>query len=379
MKLNFFKPKTITPLPPFNKSGNRLILRKPTSFSSIEAPYGTETAEKLLIERDFGTRKTAVKLYYDSNKRLIGQKRENYQGDTLTDYTESRYTVRKKVNWDKYTISFSDVQSINYNPDSIINSAARYKIDIVEENGIEKPSINIMKYNTTREQNETFTENFSISNNQTFIKTKSVRSESGDLLELTTTSSENIPQKVANDEYLVLRGMPDEIAIKSLMRMLGKKEKLESLDDISLFYIKGDDINYMLGLALQEKNRLGVAILPTLGDNINTTAHELRHFRQHELKNKLKIQLWNKFFNKKEYNPRELQLALYFFKCRLQSCPFPVTWLTKNWYLKEGLERDAYRIGERFETEFQRRTKDLKKIFPMVTRHNIGIEATLPN
>ena len=57
--------------------------------------------------------------------------------------------------------------------------------------------------------------------------------------------------------------MPDEIAIKSLMRMLGKKEKLESLDDISLFYIKGDDINYMLGLALQEKNRLGVAILPT--------------------------------------------------------------------------------------------------------------------
>ncbi len=47
--------------------------------------------------------------------------------------------------------------------------------------------------------------------------------------------------------------------------------------------------------------------------------------------------------------------------------------------MASGLEKDAFRIGERFETDFQRRTKKLKEFFPMVTRHNMGLEPTLPN
>ncbi len=48
--------------------------------------------------------------------------------------------------------------------------------------------------------------------------------KNGDLLEIITKASENIPKEVANDEYMVLRGMPDEIAIKSLFRLFGKKK-----------------------------------------------------------------------------------------------------------------------------------------------------------
>lgn len=379
MKLNFFKPKIVNTLPPFNKGGNRIISRTPAKFSSSQAPFGTRRAERLLIEREFGNKRTDVRLFYDSDDRLIGQKRENYQGDTLLDYIESRYTVRKKSSWDKYIISLSDVQSITYAPDNSIISGIRHKVDIVKENGIETPFLNIMKYHSTKNSDNTFSENFSISNEQNRIKTNSVRSESGDLLEITTTASENIPEEVANDEYLVLRGMPDEMAIKSLMRIFGKKERLENPDDIQLFYIKGDDIKYEQGVSLQDQNKVGVGILPTLGYNINTTSHEIRHFRQYELKNKLKKQLWNKFFNKKEFNPRELKLALYFFKCRLQECPFPVTSLTRRWYMASGIEKDAFRIGERYETDFQRRTDKLKELFPMVTRHNMGLEPTLPN
>ncbi len=377
MKLNFSKPKIINTIQDFNKGGNRIIMRKPAGFSSSEAPFGTKRAEVLLIERNFGNNKTNVNLYYDSNNRLIGQKRENYQGNTLIDYIESRYTVRKKSNWDKYIISLSDVQSITYNPDKTIKSAERHKVDIVQENGIKNPYINIMKYNASRTPENNFTEQFSITNEYNSIRTKSTRSENGDLLEIITKASENIPKEVANDEYMVLRGMPDEIAIKSLFRLFGKKERLENLDDIRLFYIKGDNINYAQGVALD--NKIGIGTLPTLGENINTTSHELRHFRQRELKNKLKTQLRNKFFNKKEFNPREFKLALHFLKCKLQKCPFPVTRITRRWYMASGLEKDAFRIGERFETDFQRRTKKLKEFFPMVTRHNMGLEPTLPN
>ncbi|MCM1003267.1 MAG: hypothetical protein NC408_02880 [Candidatus Gastranaerophilales bacterium] len=375
MKLQFFKPKIM----PFNKGGNRIILREPARFSSSKAPLGTKRAERILIKRDFGAKTTEVKLFYDSDERLIGQNRENKENDNITDYIESRYTVRKKVQSGKYLISLSDVQSINYAPDKSINSAVRHKVDIVKEKGIERPSINIIKYHATKNSDNNFAETFSIANQQNYIQTESVRSESGDLLEITTTASENIPEKVAKDEYLVLRGMPDEIAIKTLFRLLGKKENIENLDDINLFYIKGDDMNYEMGVSLQDQNKLGVATMPVLGYNINTTAHELRHFRQHELKNKLKKQLWNKFFNKKEYNSRELKLALYFLKCRLQECPFPVCALTRKWYMASGVEKDAYRIGDRFEADFQRRTKELKEFFPKVTRHNMGIEPILPD
>lgn len=377
MKLNFFKAKPITALLPFNKGGNRLVLREAAKFSSSEAPFGTKRAERLLIEREFGNKRTDVSLFYDSENRLIGQKRENYQRDTLIDHIESRYTVRKKVDKSKYTISLSDVQSITYNPDNTIHSAIRHKVDIVTEDGNETPHINIMKYNTIRTSENDFAEQFSITNEHNTIKTKSIRSENGDLLEITTIASENIPEEVANDEYMILRGMPDEIAIKSLFRLLGKKERLKNLDNIGLFYITGDNIRYEQGVSLD--NNIGIGILPTLGENINTTSHELRHFRQREFKNELKIQLWNKFFNKKEYNPRELKLALYFLKCKLQECPFPVMRLTRGWYMASGIEKDAFRIGERYEADFQRRTKKLKEFFPMVTRHNMGLEPTLPN
>ncbi len=379
MKVPFFKPKQITQIMPFNKGGNRIILREPARFSSSKAPLGTKRAERILIERDFGAKTTDVHLFYDSDGRLIGQNRENKENENITDYTESRYTVRKKVQSDEYLISLSDVQSINYAPDKSINSATRHKVDIVKEKEIDAPSINIIKYHATKSSDNNFAETFSITNQQNYIQTESVRSESGDLLEITTRASENIPDKVAKDEYLVLRGMPDEIAIKTLFRLLGKKENIENLDDINLFYIKGDDMNYGLGLSLQDQNKLGVATMPVLGYNINTTAHELRHFKQHELKNKLKKQIWNRFFNKKEYNSRELKLALYFLKCRLQECPFPVCTLTRKWYMASGGEKDAYRIGDRFEADFQRRTKELKKFFPKVTRHNMGTEPILPD
>lgn len=379
MKLRFFKPKQINQIMPFNKGGNRIILREPAKFSSSKAPLGTKRAERILIERDFGAKTTDVLLYYDSDERLVGQRRENYQNEILENYTESRYTVRKKVRSDKYLISLSDVQSITYRPDNEISSARRHKVDIVKEDEIETPSINIIKYHTIRNSDNNFTEDFSITNQQNSIKTKSIRSNLGDLLEISTTASENIPEKVANDEYLVLRAMPDEIAIKSLFRLIGKKENVENLDNIDLFYIKGNDMNYVHGVSFQDKNKLGVSTFPTLGFNINTTAHELRHFRQYELKNKLIKQLWNKFFNKKEYNPRELKLALYFLKCSLQECPFPVCGLTRRWYMGAGIEKDAFRTGDRFESDFQRRTKELRKVFPKVTRHNMGVEPVLPN
>lgn len=379
MKLNLFTQKNISTLMPFNKGGNRIISRIPTKFSASEAPLGTKRAEKLIIEREFGNKKTNVNLYYDSKDRLIGQKRENYQGKTLLDYIESRYTIRKNSAWEKYLISISDVQSITYASDNSIKSGVRHKVDIVKEAGIEKPSINIMKYKTVKNKDNNYTENFSISNGYNHIITDAERSEAGDLLQITTNASENIPKEITNDEYLVLRSMPDEIAIKSLVRTLGKKEKLEHLDNIKLFYIKGDDINYVQGVSLQNENKLGVGTLPTLGYNINTVAHELRHFKQRELKAKLKTQLWNKFFNPQKFNQRELNLALHFLKCRMLECPFPVTKLTEKWYSSSKIEEDAFRIGERYEADFQRRTTLLKKFFPKITTHNLGLEPTLPN
>ncbi len=376
--LKFAKSKPINAITPFNKGGNRIVLREAAKFSSIEAPLGTIRAERVLIERAFGDKSTDMRLYYDSEDRLIGQKRMNYDGNTLTDYSESRYTVRKKLHWNKYIFSLGDTQLIRYNPDKSIQSATRHKVDIVKEEGIDQPFINIMQYYTERTSDNTFSENFSISNKENYIKTKSIRTEEGDLLEAKTTASENIPPKVANDEYLTLRGMPDELAIKSLFRIFSKKERLENPDNIDLFFIKGSDINYIQGISFPDRNRIGIATLPILGQNINTTAHEIRHFKQDELKRKLKTQLWNKFFNRKNYNPREFQLALYFLKCKLQECPFPVGFLTENWYRKSGIEKDAFKIGDRFENDFKRRTSKLNRFFPRVTKHNMG-EAMLPN
>lgn len=386
----FNKSQTMTQvLPEFNSVGNRILSRsilppKSSLFYEFRAPLGTTSAEKLVVEKNFGEQSVEIITFKNAKGNIVGRLRQNYNQGKLQGSTESRYTFLKKGRdeYEKMNYGIADIQRQFYDADKNLVKMKRFKQDItIFDDFPDEKHLTQMTYEAEKNSHGIFDGVFSVSHKVSGKTDKKLslevqHSKDGKTLSQNVTSQVNLTNNVLKDPYLVTRAMPDEFAIKNLLEVFKQRVGLENTK-INLSYIRGNDINYYLGLALDNR-QICIATIPTLNETVDTVAHELRHFKQDELANKFFKQLWYKITGSKNYNPHEYKLAKKFFKFNLCYNPFPVTEFSNRfmiaWY-RYGKEADALRYAGRYKKEFNRYSEQLGKEFPLTSEYFLGNES----
>ena len=83
-KLIFNKAETVLPaLSEFSKAGNRVLSRvmmpaKSSLFHKLGAPLGTTSAEKLVVEKQFGKQSAEIITFKNANGNIIGRQRKDF-------------------------------------------------------------------------------------------------------------------------------------------------------------------------------------------------------------------------------------------------------------------------------------------------------------
>ena len=380
----------IVPLQQFNKAGNRILTRevlpaKDSLFRKLDAPFTTTSAEKLVVERNFGKESTEIITFRNEHGEVIGRSRKNFVGGELTDSSSSRYFIAPKnyVESDtgNYILSVGDKQTQFFDAQGKLKSMDRIRTDFVKFENEPNSHLTQMRYRSNLNQDGNFDGKFSIYHKYGNEVTNDLRintthSERGKLLNQEVETAQNINEKVLRDPYLITRGMTDEFAIKNIADRFNRIHGIENRD-YRIYYIKGDDLNYVGGL-VNSQDAAGFGLLPSMVENVDTVAHELRHLRQYEIQNEFLKQLRYKLTFSKKYNPHKYKVAKHFTIARFTGNPFP-SGTNENsfffkWYRKHGLEPDAYRQGERFRKDYIRRTEEFRKNFPFISRYNRGEE-----
>ena len=385
----FSKAKTVAqPLSSFNNTGNRILSRtmlpqKNSLFYKLGAPFGTHSAEKLVVEKNFGELSTEIITFRNSKGNVIGRLHKNFNQEKLESSVDTRYVLKRNGRNDdeKLTYTIADIQRQFFNADKELVKMERKKLEtaLYDKNPNER-HLTEMTYLAEKNNKEIFDGLFSISHKISGKTKKQLclnlqHSQDGIELSQNITKKLNTANDILADPYLIARAMPDEFRIKNLIESLKQRVGLEN-KKIDLFYIKGDDINYFLGMAYPDIKQLGVAILPAMSETIGTIAHELRHFKQNELAEKFFKQFLYKITHNSKFNPHEYKLAKHFKKQNLYKNPFLVTenssQFMKKWYLA-GKEANAFRYEKRFKTEFDRYSVRLGEEFPETSEHFLGI------
>ena len=164
------KPQ-IAPLQNFNKAGNRILARQILStkdpiLKKFNIPHETATAEKLVVEKNFGKDAVEIISFKNSKGELLARNRMNYNGGELSDYSSSRYCISRNYSGNKddfdYVLSVSDKQTQYFNNTGNLTSMDRIKTDILKINNQPDKHISRMRYKAVKNQNGNFDGQFSV-------------------------------------------------------------------------------------------------------------------------------------------------------------------------------------------------------------------------
>lgn len=356
----------------FNRGGNRLaskqLITGQKALKKISAPYLTHSADIVKIEKEFGQKTTEIISFRDKNNKLISRyRRELEQGKEIWHSNTEVLIDRSCPKNKNYSISLVDKQSTKYNPINEAIEFNRHSTDYVFFP--DRKTVSQLKYKGIPKKDGGINEVFSITDKvdgkvKSFITGTAKRTSDGRQASLSTKTSQDIPQNLLEDPYLVLRTMPSKISVDFLKELFCKKMKLNP-QKINLFHIEGADKTFINGMAYTDQNKLGISVFNNLGENINTMAHELRHFKQEEFSQKFWHLLKNKIKHPESVNNREFKLSKLF---KIKST-FTNPFINRTSFK----EKDAWKIGDRFQKEYIEKTKDLKEIFPYFSKQTMGI------
>lgn len=362
----------------YNQVGNRLATKLTVAGNSLKnmhIPQGTVSVEFLKVEKEFGKSSSNIISFKDINENLIERIRiDKTPGQTR--HIQSQYHFDKTgLSSDGCCIDFTDIKRTttlngklqSSQRDMISYAFKKESAPIVTHSRLETIE---HPYQNARNEIQTIKSwTKGDKQNAKYLQITGCRENDGKIQLMEISGNTNQPiETFKNDPYIMTRMYSNNDFIHSI------KYHIAEMSNLPVNKLKLKTKNKLKNCNGYFRPATGEVVIaanvPKI-DLVGNIAHELRHQKQFVTAKKAVSNFIRRLSGGDKVNTRENQLGLKYLKDEFLHL-FCLNGRIKNLYYKNGLEKDAFKTGNRFKKVYGRLNENLYNEFPHASSKQFG-------
>lgn len=364
----------------YNQAGNRLAAKLTVTGNTLkkmQIPEGTASVDFLKVEKEFGQSSSNIISFKDISGNLIERVRIDKTPYDTRQIQSKYHLSNNKTDFspDGYSIDFTDIKrttTINgklesHKRDMISYAQKKDAMPIVTHSRletVEHPNLEARKEVQTI---KTWTKGNK--QNAKYLQTTGWRRNDGKTQLTEISGNTNLPlEDFKNDPYIMTRMYPNKDFIHSI------KHHIADMNQLPVSTLKLKTKSNLKNLCGYYRPSTGEIVIGTNAnkiDLVDTVAHEFRHKKQAVTMKKAVHNFFRGMFGKEKGNTNENLLGMQYLKDNFLHF-FCLNGKIRKLYYQNGLEKDAFKTGHRFQKVYSRLTENLQNEFPHASSSQIG-------